>query len=198
MAHYRCLKFWCPSSRRVQTGDTFCLYPKHCTTPTLSEHDLTILAAQDIIQCWDKTIKPETRHKIDHALVIQCMHNLLQPTLSKQKYLPHRHPTVAPTAHPTENSASPRVTPTLQPTSGPPRVAMPTAPIPREPPRVPANLTPPTTHSERPQHSYNTRANTWAKDTVPTSSKPATEPTPHVSQPITRSATAQRIALHSP
>ncbi len=78
MAHYRCLKFWCPSSRRVRTGDTFRLYPKHCTTPSISEHDLTLLAARDIVQCWDVTIKPDTRHKLDHALVIQCMRDLLQ------------------------------------------------------------------------------------------------------------------------
>ena len=77
MAHYRCLRFWCPSSRRVRIGDTFRLYPKHCATPTISEHDLTLLAARDMIQCWDMTITPETRHKLEHAVVIQRMRDLL-------------------------------------------------------------------------------------------------------------------------
>ena len=108
--HYRCLKFWCPSSRRVRISDTFRLYPKHCTTPTISEHDRTILAAADIIQCWDLKIKPDTRHKLEHAQVMQQIWNLLQTPPRVPATITRPAPRVKPTPHPTSYSEPPRVT----------------------------------------------------------------------------------------
>ncbi len=131
--HYRCLRFWCPASRRIRVGDTFQLYPTHCAVPTLSEHDRTLLAADNIIQCHDLQITPDTRHKLEHATVIQQLQQLLVPP-----------PRVALTTE----RAPPRVTPTTQPT------------IPGGPPRV--TFAHPTAKEERHQTSHTHQYNTCA------------------------------------
>jgi hypothetical protein len=137
--HYRCLKFWCPTSRRIRIGDTFRLYPTHCKLPTLSEHDRSLLAADDIIQCWNLQIKPDTRHKLEHARVIQQLQQLSSPA-----------PRIKPTSPLTITSKLPRVTPTSPPSnnSGLPRVTH-THPTSKH-----------ACHQNYHTHQYNTRANT--------------------------------------
>ncbi len=47
--HYRCLRFYIPATRRFRFTNTWCLYPSHCQVPITSEHDITLLAAADLL-----------------------------------------------------------------------------------------------------------------------------------------------------
>jgi hypothetical protein len=47
LKYYQCLKFYMPGTRQYQVADTWCLYSTHCTIPTLSPMERTILEAMD-------------------------------------------------------------------------------------------------------------------------------------------------------
>ncbi len=133
--------------------DTFCLYPKHCAPPTvISEHDRTLLAADDILQSLDIHIQPNTRHKLEHAHIMQQLHDLLhkcRDNNSPPRVAPNTQPPprVTPTTHPTDIQRLLRVTPTSHPTTS------------QVPPRV---NNPPTSKQAlqqiKPHHPYNTHA----------------------------------------
>ncbi len=47
--HYRCLRFYISTTQRFHFSDTWLLYPTHCQIPIASQHDLSILAATDLL-----------------------------------------------------------------------------------------------------------------------------------------------------
>ncbi len=48
--HYWCLQFYMPTTQRCCIAGTWRLYPSHCTIPTISTADLTVLASCDVFQ----------------------------------------------------------------------------------------------------------------------------------------------------
>jgi hypothetical protein len=71
--HYRCLRFYIPSTRRLRFSDTWCPYPTHCQIPVTLQHDLSIAAAADILQSLGGTVPTTTTAKIKHIRAIQKM-----------------------------------------------------------------------------------------------------------------------------
>ena len=47
--HYRCLRFWNVNTKRMRITNTYQLFPAHCSMPTISEADKTLIAAQELI-----------------------------------------------------------------------------------------------------------------------------------------------------
>jgi hypothetical protein len=68
--HYCCLHFYIPTTRRFHIADTWRLYLSHCQVPVVSEHDQTLLAANDILQALGVTGQTLTREKLKHIAAI--------------------------------------------------------------------------------------------------------------------------------
>ena len=104
--------------------------------PTISEHDRTLLAADDIVRNYESMkITPDTRHKLEHARIIQqlkdVLHRYMQPPL---RVAPSNMPTQAPPRVVATNTpplhTDPAIRPTVSPitptqTGQPPRVTAP-------------------------------------------------------------------------
>ncbi len=61
--HYQCLQFYIPSTRRFRFSNTWCLYPTHCQIPITSQHNLSIVAAADILKALGNTVPTTTTKK---------------------------------------------------------------------------------------------------------------------------------------
>ena len=48
--HYRLLEFWIDKTKSCRTSGTYRIYPAHCTIPTISEADKTIIAATELVK----------------------------------------------------------------------------------------------------------------------------------------------------
>ena len=129
--HYRCLRFYIPTTRRFRFADTWRLYPSHCQVPVLSENDTTVLAAQAFLTQLGGTIPALAQEKIIHIATIRRLTDIMAG-----------QPTAEPATTPV-----PRVA-----TVGPPRVSIPT------PPRVavqpPPQMPPAATHVELPPSPF--------------------------------------------
>jgi hypothetical protein len=69
--HYRCLRFYIPTTQRFQFADTWCLYPTHCQIPVASQHDLSIAATEDLLASLGGTVLVSTNDKIKYIRAIQ-------------------------------------------------------------------------------------------------------------------------------
>jgi hypothetical protein len=80
--HYRCLRFYIPNTRRFRFSDTWRLYPTHCQIPIASQHDLSILAATDLLKAFGGMIPTSAADKAKHVSVVQQLTKILtnQPT----------------------------------------------------------------------------------------------------------------------
>jgi hypothetical protein len=95
--HYQCLRFYTPSTRRFRFSNTWHLYPTHCQIPVTSQHDLSIVAAADILKALGNTVPTKTTEKIRHIRAIQN----LTAIMTGQREAPEEPPSprvVAPTA----------------------------------------------------------------------------------------------------
>jgi hypothetical protein len=100
--HHRFLRFYIPATQRFHFSDTWHFYPSHYQVPTISEHDITLLAAANLVQQLGCAIPTTTTAKLKHLNAI-CQ---LTTIMSGQPNAPPIDPT------------SPRVVPAT-----PPRVA---------------------------------------------------------------------------
>ena len=121
--HYRCLRFYIPTTRRFRFADTWRLYPTHCQVPVLSEQDKTLLMANDFLRRIGEVIPTSAQDKITHLETIRRLSDImsgrpdpLSPALPAPRVGDAAPPRVATTA-------PPRVAPIA-----PPRVTQPTAP----------------------------------------------------------------------
>ena len=62
--HYRCMRFYMPGTRRYRVTDTWCLYPTHCATPTISNPERTIIQATDTLTALGRTVPSTTSESI--------------------------------------------------------------------------------------------------------------------------------------
>ncbi len=89
----------------------WCLYPTHCLIPVTSQHDLSIVAAADILKALGKTVPTPTTEKIKHIRAIQN----LTAIMTGQQEAPEEPPSprvVAPTAR-VVSAPPPRLATTL-------------------------------------------------------------------------------------
>jgi hypothetical protein len=61
--HYRCLRFYIPSTQRFQFSNMWRLYPTHCQILVTSQHNLSIVAAADILKALGNTVPTTTTEK---------------------------------------------------------------------------------------------------------------------------------------
>jgi hypothetical protein len=80
--HYQCLQFYIPATRRFRFSNTWHLYPTHCQIPITSQHDLSILAATDLLTALGGTLPASATAKAKHVNAIQQLTSILtnQPT----------------------------------------------------------------------------------------------------------------------
>jgi hypothetical protein len=158
--HYRCLRFYIPTTHHFRFAATWRLYPTHCQVPVLSEHDKTLLTANDFLQRIGATIPTSAQDKIKHLDTIRRLSEIMsgQPDPLSP----------APPTPRVGNAAPPRVATDAPPrvaTDAPPRVAI-VAPLRVTPPSAPRvattsnTITAPTTLRRLPRtHQRVTRAN---------------------------------------
>jgi hypothetical protein len=79
--HYRCLHFYMPATRRYCIADTWRLYPTHCMTPSISQANLTVLQATDVLQSLGTTTPTSTTESITKNKAIQKLQEILSPQL---------------------------------------------------------------------------------------------------------------------
>ena len=77
MEHYRNQKFWIPSTRRFRITGSRAIYPAHCTVPTISEADSTIIAAGHLLKALQKTTPFTVNKKIRLAEAITTLTSIL-------------------------------------------------------------------------------------------------------------------------
>jgi hypothetical protein len=68
--HYPCLQFNIPATRRFPFSNTWRLYPTHCQIPIALQHDLSILAAADLLTALGGTIPKSATAKAKHVNAI--------------------------------------------------------------------------------------------------------------------------------
>ena len=129
--HYRCLRFYIPTTRRFRFADTWRLYPTHCQVPVLSEHDKTLLMANDFLRRIGEVVPTLAQDKIKHIETIRRLSEImsgqpdpLSPTPPAPRVGDAAPPRVATIAPPrVATTAPPRVAPIAPPTA-----TQPTAP----------------------------------------------------------------------
>jgi hypothetical protein len=108
--HYHCLHFYIPATRGFRFSNTWRLYPSHCQVPITLKHNITLLAAADLLQHLGHAIPTTTTDKLKN---LNAIHQLTT-IMSGQPNAPPPDPT------------SPRVVPATPPrvaVAAPPRVA---------------------------------------------------------------------------
>jgi hypothetical protein len=68
--HYRCLQFYIPATWRFCFSNTWRLYPTHCQIPIASQHDLSILAATDLLMVLGGILPTSATAKAKHVNAI--------------------------------------------------------------------------------------------------------------------------------
>ncbi len=90
--HYRLLEFWCPETRAYLITGSYKLFPTHCTVPTISEGDRTIISAYDILDAM-KAAKPDTaRSRVEYARVLERLSKIVQQGRAKAAANDHGKP----------------------------------------------------------------------------------------------------------
>jgi len=69
--HYRCLRFYCQLTRSYRISDTYKVYPAHCSPPTISEYDRTVLAADALLRQLHSITPLSAASKVKHAKIIE-------------------------------------------------------------------------------------------------------------------------------
>jgi hypothetical protein len=80
--HYQCLRFYIPATQRFCFSDTWRLYPIHCQIPIASQHDLSILAATDLLTVLGETLPTSATAKAKHINAIQQLTSILTNQLA--------------------------------------------------------------------------------------------------------------------
>ena len=117
MQHYRCFKFFVPSTRGFTTAQTAKFFPSFSTMPTLSNEEFAILTARELVETLknmkkSKTLKIKPAYKEKLIELAKIFNDALPP--KEQKSLPeidYCEPPRVQTKPPprVENTPSPRV-----------------------------------------------------------------------------------------
>ncbi len=69
--HYRCLSFCIPATQRFRFSDTWRKYPMHSQIPMTLQHDLSIVAAADLLEALGTTVPTSATAKRKYIRAIQ-------------------------------------------------------------------------------------------------------------------------------
>jgi hypothetical protein len=119
LKHYQCLGFYMHGTRQYRVANTWQLFPMHCTTPTMSPAECTMLQTTDPLSALGGTVPTSTSVSIACTQAIQKLCEILLPMLCPGA----RNPLAT-------NTPSPRVLRSRLPTTQEPRVPTP-GPSPR-------------------------------------------------------------------
>ena len=131
LEHYRCHKIYVPATRSERIVETIQFFPKMCETPTISNKENAIIAANNLA---DALSKPNVQKELglETMNAIKKLANIFTQKLAKTTPTSPIPPPQAPPPKLTREATSPRV-PTLIPsprvpiTAAPPRVEKPGA-----------------------------------------------------------------------
>ncbi len=89
--HYRCLRFYIPTTRCFRFVDTWRLYPSHRQVPVMSENDERLLAANAFLQRLGGLVPTSAQDKIKHLEAIQRLTAIMpgQPDIPSPQTMPH-------------------------------------------------------------------------------------------------------------
>jgi len=63
--HYQCLRFYIPATGRFHFSDTWHLYPAHSQIPVMSQHDLSISTAAELIKALGAVVPTMSTEKLN-------------------------------------------------------------------------------------------------------------------------------------
>ena len=69
--HYLLLEFFIPRTGGMVNTGTYQIFPAHCKVPTISEGDLTIQAATDLLRELTTTIPETAAQKVRHVKILR-------------------------------------------------------------------------------------------------------------------------------
>ncbi len=75
--HYQSLRFYIPATCRFSFSNTWRLYPTHCQILIASQHDLSILAATDLLTVLSGTLPTSATAKAKHVNAIRQLTSIL-------------------------------------------------------------------------------------------------------------------------
>ena len=78
--HYRNLQFYDSASQNFRITATYKLYPTHCTMPTISEADHTIVAANELLTSLKVNVPTTAQTKCRHIKILDHLTRILQGT----------------------------------------------------------------------------------------------------------------------
>ncbi|EJK70474.1 hypothetical protein THAOC_08166 [Thalassiosira oceanica] len=88
LQHYRCLRFWNTKTKRFRITNTYQLFPAHCTLPTISEADKTLIAAEELLAEFKRVqLSPNSAAKMKFAKTIDKLTEMLTESMP-EKYRP--------------------------------------------------------------------------------------------------------------
>ena len=115
LQHYRCLRFFTPDTRAFRTSGSYKLYPTHCKTPTISQADLTIQAANDLYKALSTPKLLQNKHppqrNIHHIKALQDLTDIITNS-TPPRVVPIETPPLEPAEPPRVNVPSTSVNPT--------------------------------------------------------------------------------------
>ncbi len=77
MKHYRGGSYFIPHTRATRISSTVKLYPQHCTMPSISEEDGTIIAAEELVKLIDEKIALKCNDKVKHIKILQQLTDII-------------------------------------------------------------------------------------------------------------------------
>ena len=86
--HYRCMRFFMPTTWRHCIADTWRLYPSHCATPTISPDNVTILAACDVLCALNGTIPATPHDSVALRTAVRNLRKIVSPTIPSDDAAP--------------------------------------------------------------------------------------------------------------
>ena len=105
--HYRSMRFYVPSTRRVRISNTYTLYPSHCKTTGLSDLDEAIIAGTSLLQALGHPTPQKIAQRRDHVTIIKRLQDILRG-LPPPRVSTAGPPRVSPPSS-SEDTTSPRV-----------------------------------------------------------------------------------------
>ncbi len=115
--HYRCLCFYIPATQCFRFSDTWHLYPSQCQVHTTSEHDITLLAAANLLQQLGRAIPTMTTAKLKHlnaicqlTTIMSGQPNATSPDPTSLRVVPATPPRVAGATPPRVSTTSNTIT----------------------------------------------------------------------------------------
>ena len=111
--HYRCLRFYIPATRRFRFSDTWRLYPMHSQIPMTSQHDLSIVAAADLLQALGTTVPTSATARGKYIRAIEDLTAIMAGQQATQSPIDSPDTRIVAASQRVGHASAPRVATTL-------------------------------------------------------------------------------------